>query len=179
MRDTDGHLNAHSVSFRASFLGSTLFLGVSVLLLIWSIAVVWFTDAPELLDAIAIILLAACIIVGLVMIYRMIWRPVMVQVDENGIYLKTYNAVVPWSALEGARLTTFSPKNASKPKQLVELVPTDPLHPELKRPVFDKGRTLNQMAGLPELCISMDGIEGSNAMLLAAISLYAKILPAS
>lgn len=167
-------------SFRASFWGSTLFLLVSALTAAWSVVVILFTDAPEIMDAIAWLLGLGCVIVGTVMIYRMLWRPVMIHVDARGLYLKTHDAVIPWDALEGARLARIHAREEGVEKKsgdVVELIAAAPLHPSLKRNVFETGRRLNQLAGLPDYCISMDGVEGSNAMLLASLSFYTRILP--
>ena len=163
-------------SFRASLWGSGLFLALSVLLLIWSVVVTGYTDAPEMLDAIAYILAVGCVIVGAIMIYRMIWRPVMVRVDATGLFLKTHNATIPWEALEGVRLVEVMGGRGGRAKAIIELVAKEPLHASLRQPSFRNGKSLNQMADLPDFVVSMDGIEGSNAMLLAAMSPYLNIL---
>ena len=167
-------------SFRASFWGSALFLVLSLLTTIWSIIVIVFDDAPTVLVSVAWLLILGCIIVGAVMFYRMIWRPIIIHVGSNGIYLKNYNASIPWTALEGVRLANVRLGNQSdtdKPKQLVEFVPKTPLHPVLQTGSLREGRSANLMVGLPDYCMSMDGLEGSNAMLLAALSAYTRILP--
>ena len=182
MASTSVAIEPEGQSFRASFRGSALFLILSLLTTIWCVLVIAFNDAPQEMELIAWLLIFGCVIMGVVMFYRMIWRPVIIHVGSAGIYLKNYGATIPWEALEGVRLATVRLGHDDEPgggKQLVEFVAKSPLHPAMITGRLRAGRSANLMAGLPDYCMSMDGLEGSNAMLLAALTAYVPILPPS
>lgn len=165
--------------FRASFLGSFAILTGAALTLLWSGFMLRGGGGTAFWQAVIAIIGAGSVLVVLVMIYRLLWRPVMVRVDVDGLHLKNYDATIPWAALEGARICTVTGfgRDGTGSTEVVEFVPLRPLHPELDRGKLKLGQRANAMAGLPDYCFSMTGIDGDNAMLLAAISLHLPVLP--
>ncbi len=165
----------HGQVFRASFLGSFLILVGSVLTIVWCVVMLALSGNP-MWQAVALIGIVAGLMSTLVMGYRLLWRPVMIRVDQKGLFLKALNTTIPWSALDGARLYTVLDHKGGK-RHVIEFVPHQPLHPEMSRGKLKLGSRANMLAGLPDYCYAMDGIDGDNAMLLAAISLHIPVLP--
>ena len=159
--------------FRASRGGSALIMTGAVLICGWSL-IVLNAVADALWQAIAICLFLGGAIVAMAVGRRLVLRPVMVRIDSDGLFLKNYNQVIPWKALESVR---FTRTDKTGDGGVVELTPRRPLHPELASGMLKIGRKTNAMAGLPDYCVSMTGIEGTAAMLLAAMSFYVSVAP--
>ena len=166
-------------SFRAGLGKSAAYFFASSIIAVWCLIALLNLKMDILPLSLVVFLCGISTLIMVLMAYRMIWRPVMIHVDKSGIYLKSFDALIPWKALQGARLTTvqLQKSGTGRGKQLVELVPADPLHASLKSQSLQSSRSVNHMIGLPDYCISMDTIDGSNAMLLAALSFHVKILP--
>ena len=123
-------------------------------------------DLPAWAGAMAILFAVGAGLAIPVLIYRLIVRPVMVRISGDGLSLKTHDVMIPWAALERVRLVNTREDSG----EVLEFVPVSPLHEVFKSGKLALGASANSMAGLPDYCFSMAGIEGSNLDLLTAIA---------
>lgn len=118
------------------------------------------------------ILSLAALITGagaLVLAYRLVMRPVMLRVDEDGVFFKRLAVTVPWEAI--ARVETV----AFKDRQVFSLVRADGEHAVyLERGVMI-GSALNEKLGLPPLAITMDDLVGSEEDFAAAVEVIGRV----
>ncbi len=153
--------------FRASRLGSFL-IAIGSVVFIAAGLILWFQpEAPFELRAMMGLLGLGAIVVFCVVLYRLIVNPVMVRVSADGLFIKNYDATIPWEALEKAVL--LQTEHAA---ELVEFVVKKPLHSSMTISKLKLGRVANNLAKLPDYCYSMTGVRGSNKDLLNAISYY-------
>lgn len=114
------------------------------------------------------------VVLGLMMVVavlalRLLGRPVMMRVDETGIWLKRLQLTVPWEALQRVELVS------AHGTTLAALVEREDGHPVFRsRPIL-LGAALNEKAGLPPLAISMDDHEGSIDDLAEAIRAVGRV----
>ncbi len=153
--------------FKASRLGSFL-IAIGSVVFIAAGFILWYQpDAPFELRAIMGLLGLGAVIVFCVVLYRLIVNPVMVRVSADGIFIKNYDATIPWEALETVRLI-----NLDHAGDLIEFIPSQPMHSVYIAGKFALGKTANNLAKLPDYCYSMTGIRGSNQDLMRAMSYY-------
>lgn len=154
--------------FHASRLQTILLLTLGVAILAWSGTMLMLGDLPAWASAMAILFAVGAGFALPVLIYRLIMRPIMVRVSSDGLFLKNYNATIPWDALERAELINTRGDSG----EVVEFIPATPLHSVFKSGKLALGASANSMAKLPDYCFSMTGIDGSNQDLLAAILIH-------
>lgn len=95
--------------------------------------------------------------------YRIIQRPVLIRIDEDGIFLRRLDANIPWAALD--RVERFSYKKNT----LFELVEREGGHPIFSKPSIAMGASANALIGLPPLCESIVGMDAGPDEFAAAV----------
>ncbi|WP_233355234.1 hypothetical protein [Hirschia maritima] len=153
--------------FRASRLGSFLILIGSVVFAAAGLILWYQPDAPYDLRLWMGLFGIGAACVFFVVLYRLVVGPVMVRVSPEGLFIKNYDATIPWEALETVRLVMIENRG-----EMLELVPKAPLHSTLATGKFALGKQVNNLAGLPDYAYSMTGIRGTNQDLMRAISVY-------
>jgi|GEM_PF-5261831 len=153
--------------FRASRLGSFLILIGSVVFAAAGLILWYQPDAPNDMRLWMGLFGIGAICVFFVVLYRLIVCPVMVRVSPEGLFIKNYDATIPWDALEKAKLI-----QTEQATELVEFVAKQPLHSSMTESKLNLGRFANNLVKLPDFVYSMAGIQGSNKDLLNAISFY-------
>lgn len=108
-------------------------------------------------------------IVVAILAMRLVGRPVMLRVDEAGIWLKRLQLTLPWEALQRVDLVNVHGKTC------VALVEREGGHPVFRSRAVLLGAALNEQAGLPALAISMDAYQGSVEELAEAIRAVGRV----
>ena len=121
--------------YKASRLGSFLIAIGSVAIAAAGLILWYQPDAPNDLRLWMGLFGIGAVCVFFVVLYRLVICPVMVRVSPEGLFIKNYDATIPWEALESARLVT--PENRG---EILELVPKEPLHSVLVTGKFAFGK---------------------------------------
>lgn len=155
--------------FKASRLGSFLIAIGSVAIAAAGLILWNQPDAPVDMRMLMGLFAIGALFALPVALYRLIVAPVMVRVSPEGLFIKNYDTTIPWDALEAALI--FHHKQGS---EIIEFVPTKPLHDVFKSGKLALGKKANNFVKLPDYAYSMTGIRGTNQDLLRAISVFLK-----
>lgn len=151
------------MEFRARFLPT---LGLSALLLAIAALSGWTAWAGTANDLVQGVLFATAIGIaglGLILLYRVLVRPVMVRVDACGVYMRRLNATFPWETIASINLAMVS----NRP--VIYLEPAEPGHPVWTNASVMMARALGERTGQPELVVDLEGMEpGPEAFVDAA-----------
>ena len=112
----------------------------------------------------ALIVLTALLALGaLILAYRLAFRPVMLRVGPDGLYLKRLGVTLPWEAI--GRIERFTWRGET----LFELIETEAQHPVFDERALLLGAALNRKIGLPPLAVQMTQYSGSPEDFEAAV----------
>ncbi|MEO0721394.1 MAG: hypothetical protein AAFY43_04525 [Pseudomonadota bacterium] len=139
-------------------------LGYAILLLglsaVFSL-VAWLQAQAALLSGVLGAAALGLGILGLILVVRAIRRPVMVRIDESGVFMRRLDADFPWSVIEAIEIVDI------RGEHLVALVPAEPSHSVWAQRGVQMGRALSAKAGLPELVVDFSGLEPGREAFLA------------
>ena len=126
----------------------------------------WLLSGALILPALLLALASA------ILAYRLIARPVMLEVNPEGIFIKRLGVTLPWDAI--AAIEPFDWRGQA----LFRLVPAEPPHPVLTERTVLLGAALNARLGLPELVVQMPETSGTALDFVQAVRLagYGSIL---
>lgn len=144
------------IEIKASFSrGFQLFVIVMMLATLAGVATVLSWSNPEANAVLlGVVIFVLCIL--LFITYKMLSRPVMFRLDENGMFIRRLGTTVPWEALD--RVERFEYRG----NRLFSLIETDSGHEVFQHKRIQSGRDVNQRLGLPPLVISMKGMQMSD-----------------
>lgn len=145
------------IEIRASFSRSfQLFVIVMLLAALAGVATVLSWSNVEASGILLGIVIAALFVL-LFITYRMLARPVMFRLDENGMFIKRLGLIVPWDALD--RVERFEYRG----NRLFSLIENEAGHEVFQNRRIQSGATINEKLGLPALVISMSGMQLTDA----------------
>ena len=105
----------------------------------------------------------ALALLGLILLRRALLRPVMLRVDEAGVYMRRINATIPWEAIAAVERT-----EAQDGATLVSLKPAPGEHAVFAKRAVMMTMALSERAGLPPLVVDLQGMSGTQDAFLAA-----------
>lgn len=105
-----------------------------------------------------------CSLAAGVLAYRILARPVMLRIDESGIFMKRLAVTVPWQALSHVERIDLDGETVHA------LVETEGGHPVFAERGLMVGAALNARAGLPPLAVTMSTYDGTPDEFEAAVA---------
>jgi len=124
----------------------------------------WLAWDNALISGALMVVTAVLCLAAAILAYRLLFRPVMLRVGPEGIYLKRLGVTLPWAAI--GRIERFT---ISSGDTLFELVETDAQHPVFDERTVLLGAAMNHRLGLPALCVQMGQYTGTPEDFEAAV----------
>ncbi len=137
--------------------------GAGLAAVAWASSSTWLRSGALLFGAVF------CAAITAVLLYRLAAEPVLVRIDDGGIYLKRLGVAVPWEALD--RVERFTKDG----EEMVELVERVGGHPVFETRSLALGAAANALAGLPPLCENLSGTDGTPDMFAAAVEAVGRV----
>lgn len=128
----------------------------------------WAIRGNALLAGVLIVLAVLAGLVAAIMGYRLVMRPTMIAVSEEGIFMKRLGVTLPWEAI-GAIL-----RRTHEGGDLIELRPAEGRHLVFEERTVLLGMALNERAGLPPLAIAMSQYSGTVEDFEAAVLAFGR-----
>ncbi|MEL6567143.1 MAG: hypothetical protein AAFQ22_01915 [Pseudomonadota bacterium] len=138
-----------------------------VLLLCASIAcggLTWLSWDNALISGALTVFTGLLVFGSLILAYRLLFRPVMLRIGPEGLYLKRLGVTVPWDAI--GRIERFTWNGSDT---LFELVEAEGQHPIFDERALILGAAMNQKIGLPPLSVQMGQYSGTPEDFEAAV----------
>ena len=141
------------IEIRSSFSRSFQLFVIFVLLAALAGAATLLSWRSVEASGLLLIALIAALFILVIVTYRMLARPVMFRLDEEGIFIRRLGLTVPWDAI--SRVEQFEYHD----NKLFSLVEAEGGHPVFENHRIQVGAGVNDKLGLPPLVISMNGMQ--------------------